>query len=305
MRRPIIFIIVFIIAIVFFFGLGRSGKKNKAVKKAPSGQAAVILEDAKSLIGTQDDQAIEKLNKLVTDFPSAPEAPQALLELADVYASKSDLLTEKDTLKKLLAQYPTSDIAAEAQKKLWDLNVQIIFSPIQTKDSLVYEVVPGDSLYKIAKEYKTNVDLIAKSNNIKGTVIRPGMKLKISKAHYKIDVDKSDQKLVLKNDDEVVKIYDVAVGRDNSTPVGKFKIINRIMDPVWYRTGAIVPAGSPENILGTRWLGLSEPGYGIHGTTDTKPIREQDTQGCIRMMNPEVEELFVIVPVGTEVEITD
>ena len=62
---------------------------------------------------------------------------------------------------------------------------------------------------------------------------------------------------------------------------------------------------SPENILGTRWLGISYPGYGIHGTTIPESLGSQSTSGCIRMLNEEVEELYSIVPYGTEVEIKD
>ncbi len=305
MRRPIIIIIVLIVLIAFFLGLHKSKNKSKPGAMPASGQAAVMLKDAKALAGKNDDQAIAKLNKLVADFSGSPQAPEALMETAKIYDSKSELLKEQDTLKELLNKYPKASIAKEAQKKLWDVNVQVILSPIQTKDSMEYQVAPGDSLYKIAKKFHTNVELIQKSNNIKGTLIRPGMKLKICKAKFKIHVDKSDRTLTLLKDGEVVKVYDVAVGRDNSTPVGKFKVINRILNPVWYRTGAIVPSGSPENILGPRWLGLSEPGYGIHGTTVNKPIGEQSTEGCVRMLNAQVEELFTIVPVGTEVEITD
>jgi len=72
-------------------------------------------------------------------------------------------------------------------------------------------------------------------------------------------------------------------------------------DPVWYKEGAIVPAESPENILGSRWLGLSEKGYGIHGTVDPDSVGQQATQGCVRMLNADVEELYAIIPVGTQV----
>ena len=74
---------------------------------------------------------------------------------------------------------------------------------------------------------------------------------------------------------------------------------------MWYKTGAIVPAGSPENILGSRWLGISEPGYGIHGTTEPETIGTYQTKGCIRMRNADVEELFVIIPTGADVVIVD
>ena len=59
------------------------------------------------------------------------------------------------------------------------------------------------------------------------------------------------------------------------------------------------PYGDPENILGTHWLGLNVPGYGIHGTWDTNSIGKQATAGCIRLLNDDIAELYTILPVGT------
>ncbi|MCM8781769.1 MAG: L,D-transpeptidase family protein [Candidatus Omnitrophica bacterium] len=158
---------------------------------------------------------------------------------------------------------------------------------------------------KIAKRFGTTVELIIKANNLKSDLIKPGMKLKISTAKFSILVDKSQNTLTLKSNDEVFKIYPVSTGVDNSTPIGQFKIINKIIDPVWYKAGAVVLPGSPKNILGSRWLGLSLQGYGIHGTTEPESIGKQVTAGCVRMLNKDVEELYIIVPIGADVTIVD
>jgi len=78
-----------------------------------------------------------------------------------------------------------------------------------------------------------------------------------------------------------------------------------LQKPLWYRVGAVVPADSQDYELGTRWLGLSIDGYGIHGTKDPSSIGKQATLGCVRMINGDVEELFAIVPSGTEVVVVD
>jgi lipoprotein-anchoring transpeptidase ErfK/SrfK len=111
--------------------------------------------------------------------------------------------------------------------------------------------------------------------------------------------------LFLKNGDEILKTYVVSTGKNNSTPAGNFKIVNKQPNPTWFKAGAIVPADSPENILGTRWLGLDIKGYGIHGTTQPQELGKQVTLGCVRLRNEEVEELYDIVPLGTEVTIVD
>ena len=57
----------------------------------------------------------------------------------------------------------------------------------------------------------------------------------------------------------------------------------------------------PDNPLGTRWMGLSAPGVGIHGTPSDASIGYSASHGCIRMHIPEAEWLFNHVDVGTTV----
>ena len=309
MRKIAVYVVIGIIAVfvvVRIAGLkNNSGVKNVEPKKTPATQMEIAFNNAVELQNTQPEQAIVEFEKIVTEFPESLEAQKALLAVADIQAKNADTEKERETLQRLITAYPEGEIAAGAKQRMWAKNLSAIFSRTATPDSISYEVQPGDTLYKIAKNHNTNVDLIMKSNELTQTLIKPGMKLKIINSKFSIIVNKSQNKLILLADGKVIKEYPVGLGADNSTPVGKFKITNRIMNPVWYKTGAVVPAGSADNILGTRWLGLSEPGYGIHGTVDMAPITEQKTQGCVRMLNDDVDELFVIVPVGTEVAINE
>jgi lipoprotein-anchoring transpeptidase ErfK/SrfK len=119
-------------------------------------------------------------------------------------------------------------------------------------------------------------------------------------------VDKSQNILILKDGADVVKVYNVSTGANNSSPVGEFTITSKLKDPVWFNKGIVVPPESPANVLGTRWLGFEEaPGYGIHGTVEPDKIGQQVTAGCVRMRNEEVEELYSILPMGTKVTIVD
>jgi lipoprotein-anchoring transpeptidase ErfK/SrfK len=174
-----------------------------------------------------------------------------------------------------------------------------------TDKDVLYEIQSGNTLISIAKKFGTTVELIKTANSLKSDNIKIRAKLKISKAKYKILVDKSQNVLTLFGDDDVVKVYRVSTGENNCTPVGTFKIVNKIMDPVWYTERAVVPAESPENVLGSRWMGFNLAGYGIHGTVSPEKIGQQATKGCIRMLNAEVEELYTIIPAGTEVTIMD
>lgn len=240
--------------------------------------------------------------------PVSFTAPQASSLYADAkkMEENGDLVSARGVYQKLINDYPNSREVIDWQKKFEDLNIRLLFSPVITAKSIEYEIKPGDSLDKIAREYKTTVELLIKSNNLASENIFPGKKIKVWTAPFSIVVDKSQNTLILKSNEEVVKTYTVATGLNNSTPVGTFKIIEKITNPPWYKPGGgMIPAGNPQNILGTRWLGLNKEGYGIHGTTEPQSLGKQATAGCVRMLNAEVEQLFSIIPKGTEVTIVD
>ena len=229
----------------------------------------------------------------------------ALLAQAKELEAKGQLLAAKNVYQELVNNFPGSADIMNWQKKAEDLNIKLLFSPALTPKSIAYEIKPGDSLAKIAKEFKTTPELIMKINNITGDKIFPGKKIKVWNAPLNIVVDKSQNILMLKSDDEIIKTYTVSTGANNSTPTGTFKVVNKLQNPTWFKAGAVVPAGSSDNVLGTRWLGFDLSGYGIHGTVDPQNLGKQVTQGCVRMANTDVEELYIIIPVGTEVTIVD
>jgi lipoprotein-anchoring transpeptidase ErfK/SrfK len=119
----------------------------------------------------------------------------------------------------------------------------------------------------------------------------------------RIVVSIPERKLVLFEGDRVLRIFEVAVGKPSTpTPRGKFAIINRVPNPTYFaRTGAVAPGAN--NPLGSRWMGLSAQGYGIHGTNVPSSIGKAASHGCVRMRKQDLEELFEMVTVGTMVEL--
>lgn len=123
------------------------------------------------------------------------------------------------------------------------------------------------------------------------------------RAVRRIIVSIPDRKLAVMEADRVVKIFPVAVGAPKSpSPTGSFEIVNQIPDPTWYSKGKIVGPG-PGNPLGTRWMGLSAKGYGLHGTNAPRSIGRNASHGCIRLRNSDAEALFELVAVGDRVDL--
>jgi L,D-transpeptidase catalytic domain len=112
-----------------------------------------------------------------------------------------------------------------------------------------------------------------------------------------------ERKLVLMEDGTVKKVYPVAVGKASTpSPAGRFTINARVSNPTYSHRGKVVGPG-PKNPVGSRWMGLSVKGYGIHGTNEPGSIGKAASHGCIRMGKADLEELFAQAEVGDAVEI--
>ena len=112
-----------------------------------------------------------------------------------------------------------------------------------------------------------------------------------------------DRRLAVIENGRLIEVYAVAVGAPATpSPIGTFTIVNRLTNPTYYRPGKVIPPG-PRNPLGTRWMGLSVKGYGIHGTDKPQSIGAAQSTGCIRLRNTDVERLFEQVRAGDIVEL--
>jgi hypothetical protein len=126
----------------------------------------------------------------------------------------------------------------------------------------------------------------------------------------RIVIDRSAHTLRLFRYGRLVRSYGVAVGSaSHPTPAGSYVIVSKIENPTWnppdsdWAQGlSPVPPG-PDNPLGTRWMGLSAPSIGIHGTNSPASIGYSVSHGCIRMKIPDAEDLFERVQIGTRVQI--
>jgi hypothetical protein len=118
-----------------------------------------------------------------------------------------------------------------------------------------------------------------------------------------IVVSLEDRKLALVEGGQVKKVYSVAVGKPSTpSPVGTFTIERRVANPTYHHDGKTIPPG-PGNPVGTRWMGLSIRGYGIHGTNEPKSIGKAASHGCIRMARADLEEFYELVAAGDTVEL--
>lgn len=121
--------------------------------------------------------------------------------------------------------------------------------------------------------------------------------------HRVVLVSIPDRKLAVIENGNIIATFPVAVGAAASpSPTGEFQIVNRVANPTYYRPGTVIPSGKG-NPVGTRWVGLSRKGYGIHGTNAPRSVGHAASHGCIRLRNRDIEKLFTMVQVGDVVQI--
>jgi lipoprotein-anchoring transpeptidase ErfK/SrfK len=123
-----------------------------------------------------------------------------------------------------------------------------------------------------------------------------------------IVIRRGSNRLYLYSGMRLNRLFPVATGQSvYPTPLGSFQIVVKWRNPWWYPPASPwaqgekpVPPG-PNNPLGTRWMGISAPGVGIHGTNNDASIGYSVSHGCIRMHVSDAEWLFTHVEIGTPV----
>ena len=241
---------------------------------------------------TEKKSKSELAQKLIAEYLKKGKKYEARNKLSELYFSENDH-KKKSNIK----------------KRLDELNKVLVFSRTPSPDAIFYKVKAGDSLVRIAKKFNINYAFIMRINNKSRTLIKIGERLKILKGELSVLVDKSDYTLTILLNGHYIKQYPVGIGKSDKTPVGVFIVDNKLVNPKWYAPEGVYPFGHPKNVLGTRWIGFEDKndlyGYGIHGTADPKSIGKDMSNGCIRMKNENVEELFDFVKSKTRVVIQE
>jgi lipoprotein-anchoring transpeptidase ErfK/SrfK len=233
-------------------------------------------------------------------------AGQAHLSQAQRASQQGDLITARTAYSAALDKHLPPGQEDQIRTELTKLADETIFSPRRAPGDPLTDtcvVQPGQTLRTIATQYKITDNLLAKINGIANRqLIRAGQTLKVVHGPFHAVVDKSDHCIYAYLQDVLVRSYRVGLGANDSTPTGQWRVKDKLINPTYYppRGGTVIAADDPNNPLAERWIGLEgvsgpakgQDRYGIHGTIDPDSIGKSVSMGCIRLHNPDVEELF-------------
>jgi lipoprotein-anchoring transpeptidase ErfK/SrfK len=172
-------------------------------------------------------------------------------------------------------------------------------------------VLEGRSGLRVRRERAVAAIVRALEANRRGPLELPARAIRqrrLGTAGSIVVIRRDSKRLYYYEGEKLVRTFKVATGQPSfPTPIGSFHIMVKWRDPWWYppssswaRGLSPVPPG-PGNPLGTRWMGISSPAVGIHGTPDPASLGYSASHGCIRMFIPSAEWLFDHVKVGTPV----
>jgi lipoprotein-anchoring transpeptidase ErfK/SrfK len=213
--------------------------------------------------------------------------------------------------------------------RLSALNEKTIFSKSLTNEQVrkdpiltLHTVQSGEYLSTIGNTYRLPYQLIERINVIEARRLQAGKDLQVIRGPIHARIDKSDYRMDLYVEDPdglriYLKSYTVGLGEFDSTPIGKWivkpgsKVGPANGGPSWVnpRTGKRYDRNDPDIPIGEYWMALEgiddntrdKKGYGIHATNDPESIGRQESMGCIRMRDEDVDEVFYTLFEGASI----
>jgi hypothetical protein len=215
-------------------------------------------------------------------------------------------LTEaRAALTAFIQKYPSGAHVGEAQDLLGEVNASILLSDYPSPEKEEYIVRSGDVLARIAARLKSTPELIMRTNNLSGTMLRVGDKLLVSHPLFSMLIQREKKLIYLLDHDRFFKRYHILKEKLPARPPPKIE--TRVAEIMAWKDGKRIGIGSRDFLNSTRWIRLGTPGYVLFSEPDdSHPILDvpPPEQG-IGLSATDVEELSSLVNTKTTVTITN
>jgi LysM repeat protein len=212
--------------------------------------------------------------------PALPDYQKAL----EVHEAGDTMLARK-TWQEFIERFPQSSKADEAKEYLGRINISLYLSPVQTPEKTVYIVKGGDVITKVAARLESTPELLMRSNNLQGSMLRIGQKLVVPPANFSLAINRQRQKVTLLQHDRFFREYSIVAmpphrgGTEKKGAAKKPKVEGRVTEKVAWRNGARVTFADKTYGEAQHWILISPGGNNLYtdvsgqpeGTTPQKP----------------------------------
>lgn len=288
---------------------------NQSVAGGPTGDAPVVRTAGIEQLGHSDAAVVQAsaqqesqlpivAKATVPEIPVSKVSPRVAINFAEVdrlMAAGQDVAAHR-LLSEWYWKYP------ESRSQLWErinmLASRIYFMPdIHYLDP--YQVQFGERLENVAAGYHVTSEYLVKLNRLHTPSIRAGQALKVIQGPFSAVVDVSDLEMTIHAQGYFVARFKVGFGTDQSIPHGTFRVTDKVLDPDYSGPQGIISHTNAANPLGSRWLTINDEhhslqGYGLHGATAPELIGKIEGAGCLRLQPREIEAVYDLLTVGSE-----
>jgi LysM repeat protein len=245
---------------------------------------------------------------LIAEKKRGPEPPPPDPSLPEYTAcletrKKGDLLAARTAFEAFLAHNPQSTKADPARDALGEINADILLSQAPAPEKQVYLVKSGDVLNRVAMRMKTTPELIMRSNNLSGVMLRIGQKLVITPADFSIVISAKEKKVTLFNGKHFFKQYHIL-----AMPAGHVAAKpGRVATPAPRQLGKVVDkiatAADGNRVTfqdkgyagATHKISISIPGHSLYSVPAVASKQAPTAQNGIGLAPEDLEEIAVLI----------
>jgi LysM repeat protein len=249
---------------------------------------------------------------LPAESAAGPLPSETALEFAKVIQRVGTMLEANQFAEAHLMLSPwyayRQSLPPDARQQLMDLLDGLAGTVVYSREHFLeppYIVKPGETLEQIAEAHRVDWKLLAKINGILDPKdLRPGETLKVVRGPFRADITLSSYELALfLPDGRYAGQFPIGVGREVPPAVGEYQVSNKLENPTYYGPNdRVVEGGAADNPLGKRLIHVGEE-FAIHGTIDPQSIRTTCDEGCLRLLEKDVDDVYDILSIGSKVVI--
>ncbi len=214
---------------------------------------------------------------------------------------KGELISARDRLLYLMQYFPESATFPEAKRVVGEVNLDLLLSKIPIPGKVDHKVKRGEALVTIASRNETTIDYIMRANGKTSEFIFPDEELTVYPLKFRVEIDLKKNSVTVFDGDRFFKEY--AIVTRNLPAEMKAPVATTVSERVAWHKDQPVNFTHPNYMSSAKWIRTGKIGLflrqadaGPDGGGESRPFG-------IMVANPDLEELYTILRVGSKVDL--